>query len=470
MYYAERMRRGVVLSAAIVATIAVIVGFVVGIAGGYFWGLSAVPAPVTVTTTKTVTAPGAAKTVTATSTVTATKTVTAPAAAPLAGKVIKVGVVQPLSGPLAYFGESGLDGVKFATDEINAKGGVLGAKIELHIEDFGIDYKAAAAAAEKLITVDKVNVVVGGFASGAGYTIEDVTEKYHVPYVTIGCSADTITARGYHWVFRTAPNSTEYMLMMGHVLSMLYPKAKRVAILAENSEYGQASLRAIKKLAPQYGWTIVYDEPYEKRTPDFRPTLQKVKATNPDLIGLVSYLTDAALIMKQSKEVGINVPISTISGAGPQTLKFIDLTGKGAEGMVMASEFWPNKKWPYLPAVMDISYKFWDKYKRPIDFQAWAGIGVMYIIKDAVTRAKSLDHTDLRNAIASTNMFLPWMGPILFYPNGHAGWWKYNLVTYQIQKVRQVDGIPANIPWQSNGLSFYAVYPPKAAVAALTTP
>src|SRR5438445_8874654 len=166
---------------------------------------------------------------------------------------IKIGVIEPLSGPVAASGNYVRMGAEIARDWVNARGGVNGRKIELQIEDNKSDPKEAASAAEKLIVRDKVPAIMGAWGSSMTLAAMPKLEEYGVPMVVETSSAASITKRGNPWVFRISPPSEMEALGLEQYVDRL--GVKRVDFLAVNTDWGRGSITAFGDMLKKKGAT-----------------------------------------------------------------------------------------------------------------------------------------------------------------------------------------------------------------------
>ena len=340
---------------------------------------------------------------------------------------IKVGVLLPLTGSMAKFGEIEKRSFEMALDEINAKGGVNGKKIELLFEDDTGKPDVGRSAMEKLISRDKVPVITGGYASSVVAATAPVTQQFKVPFVICTGSADDVTEKGYDYVFRVNPPASEYP---NAVLSFLrtVAKVKTAAILYENTQFGQSSSKAFEKDCASVGIKVLVKEGYQAGAIDFKPVLTKVKAANPDMIYMVSYVMDASLLMRQSKELRINPKLFIGGGAGFTLPEFARSAGDAADGVYSAT-LWVDTL-PF-PGAREYAAKFRKKYGSETEYHGAEAYASMYVVADALKRAKSLTPKDVRNALAATNMKTAF-GPVKFVSYGKKTQ-QNKLDTYMVQ-------------------------------------
>ena len=313
---------------------------------------------------------------------------------------IKVGIVLPLTGEKAAFGEIEKNSFIMALNEINKAGGVKGSKIELLIEDDTGKPDVARAATEKLVSKDNVVMLGGGYGSSETYAIAGVAQQKKLPLLVNTGSADRITEQGWNYVFRLNPPVSEYSAAAESFLKEV-AKPKAAAILFENTLFGTSGSKEFEKSCKDLGIQVALKEGYESGAVDFKPLLIKVKNANPDLIYMISYVMDASLLMRQSMELDIN-PKLFIGGAAGFTLpEFLQNTGKGAEGVFSADLWVPTL--PY-PGAMDYYNNYKKLYGKVTEYHGAEAYAAMYVIADVLKRAKSFFPEEIRQALATTDM------------------------------------------------------------------
>jgi len=241
-------------------------------------------------------------------------------AGPAEAQDIKIGVIQPLSGPMALLGKYSLEGSEVARLELNSKGGVLGKKVEFITVD-APDAKAAAAAAEKLCTVDKVKIITGTYSSSLSYAATNVADKYGVVYWELGAISDDITDRGFKYVFRTCPAASMYSYTAVQCMAeYLAPKMGKkpdqvkLALVYEDTLFGTTQAKFGYEAAKKRGLIVVADIPYSARSTDLTPVILRLKAAKPDFLLYPGYFTDQVLFVRQSKELGFEYKFAFTTG------------------------------------------------------------------------------------------------------------------------------------------------------------
>jgi branched-chain amino acid transport system substrate-binding protein len=346
----------------------------------------------------------------------------------LAADTIKVGVLLPLTGAQAKFGEIEKRSFEMAAEEINAKGGVNGQKIELLFEDDTGKPDVARSGVEKLISREKVSVITGGYSSSCCAASAPVAQQFKVPFVISTGSADDITEKGYDYVFRINPPASEYPNSVKSFLQGVAKDVKTVALLYENSAFGQSSSKSFEEDAKGLGLNIVVKEGYQAGAIDFKPILTKVKATNPDMIYMVSYVMDASLLMRQSKELRINPKMFVGGGAGFTLPEFAKSAGDAAEGVYSATLWVETLPFPGAKEYFD---KYKKKYGDETEYHGAEAYAAMYVVADALKRAKSISPKDVRDALTTTDMKTAF-GPVKFVSYGKKTQ-QNKLDTYMVQ-------------------------------------
>jgi branched-chain amino acid transport system substrate-binding protein len=325
------------------------------------------------------------------------------------GKTFTVGIPLPLTGAEAKFGEMKKQAYQMAADEINAKGGAKGTKLVFDIQDSGGKPDTASAIVEKFITINKYPMVVGEYTSQCSYAVAGIAEKYKVPYLVDTGAADKITQQGWKYVFRL--NSPAGLYAKG-VFSFFeeVAKPKSVAILFENTDFGTSTSKSMKEYAESHGMQVVLAEGYQAGAVDFKPILQKVKSVRPDIVYMVSYLMDASLLMRQSKELDLNAQ-AFIGGAAGHTLpEFLENAGDATEYCMSATLWTPQVKYPGA-ATFDANFQ--KLYKKAPSYHAAEAYATAFVLADVLARAKSTSSDDLRDALAATDMMTAF-GPVKF--------------------------------------------------------
>jgi branched-chain amino acid transport system substrate-binding protein len=330
-------------------------------------------------------------------------------AANLFAQEVKFSIPLPLTGPQAKFGEIEKKSYEIATEEINAAGGIKGKKVALEFEDSQGKPEISRAIAEKIIDVKKQSVIFGEYSSSCSKAIAAVAEERKIPYLVVTGATDDITQQKYKYVFRMNPTNAYYASgLLSFFREVVKPTS--IAVLYESSDFGTSGAEDMVKQAEKFPMKVLVKEKYEKGAVDFKPILSKVKAARPDVIYMVSYVMDAALLMKQIKELRIDAKLFAGGAAGFAIPEFID-NAKEASDYVVSATLWSPQ------VAYSGAKEFAEKYKKLYkDYPSYHGAeaySALYIIKDVLNRAKSMTADDIRVAMKATNMMTAF-GPIKF--------------------------------------------------------
>ncbi len=370
-----------------------------------------------------------------------------------AAQEVKVALVVPLSGRWARQGQFIKLGAEMAVDEINAQGGIKalgGARMMLVPADAGDSVEKATSAAQRVLSREKVAAADGSWLSSFTLGGTEVSERLQIPWLTLSW-ADSITERGFKYVFQTSPVSSR-LAEQGLDLAIEMAKAqgvtiKKVALVTDNTAAQVPYFKALReKLLPARGIGVVVDETFTPPLPDATAIAQKLRAAQPDMMitGPTSF-PDAVQLLQKVKEFGVRVP--TI-GAGAQFLTPEFLQAMGQE---LVTGFMSTVASHPLKGQEDLVRRFRERTKEPFMMQdSVSAYAEMWIIKEALERAKSEDPGKVRDAIAALDLtsgpaaqtLLP--GRIRFDERG-----------------RRVDSSPVIVQWQ--GAEPYTISPAQVA-------
>lgn len=252
---------------------------------------------------------------------------------------IKIGALFPFTGNLAQLGEESFRGAELARKEINAKGGLQGREV-VFIKGDAVDAKAAVAEAERLITNEKVDIIIGTYSSGLSYAASEVAERNSKIYWELGAVSDPITERGFKYLFRVCPRARNYGYIGSEFTAKAIapalkkdPKDVKVGIVFEDGLYGTTVSQFAREKANQLGLKVVAYEAYNTKAVDLSSLIMKLKAAEPDVVLATSYMTDLLLYWRQSKELKFDCYAYVGMGGAASNDEFKQAVGdKGVEG------------------------------------------------------------------------------------------------------------------------------------------
>jgi branched-chain amino acid transport system substrate-binding protein len=333
---------------------------------------------------------------------------------------VKIGVIQPLSGPVAASGNYIWLGAQIARDAVNARGGVLGRPVQLIIEDNKSDPKESASAAEKLIARDKVSALVGAWGSSMTLAVLPKLEEYGVPMVVETSSAASITKRGNPWVFRIMATSEMEALGMEKYVGAM--KIKKADFLAVNTDWGRGAVTAFGDVLKRQGATVGTVEFMDQAATDMNAQLTKIKATGGDTLFITTGPEQLILALKQAQEQRITRTVITTGGSGLPDL-MAKGAGQAAEGLysILFSLPWFPEAMPD-PKLAKAFFAEWQKRNYPSEGPAdgYKGHDAVLTVVEAIRLAGSTDPKAIQQALWKVDM-MGVNGPVKFQKDGPAG-------------------------------------------------
>ncbi len=321
---------------------------------------------------------------------------------------IIIGNLLPLSGTAASLGLIGQQARDMAVEEINEAGGIKsmgGAQLKMIYADSKGDSAEGVTQTEKLITENNVQLITGCYQSGVAMASTEVAERYGVPYFVPVPSDDQITARGMKYIFRLAEKTSwrnrDQVAFIKNLAEQTGTDVKTWAIVYESSSWGQGALTALQKYIPEAGMEIVLEEPYNTGTTDLTPVVLKVKEKNPDVVLMVAYVSEAALMTNGFIEQGVMPKAYIATSGGFADPTYFDLTGDNCEYFFDISTWEPDVNRPFSA---ETNEKFKEKYGYGMNAEAVKAYSAMYIIADALERAGTTDADAICDALAETNL------------------------------------------------------------------
>ncbi|WP_321923609.1 branched-chain amino acid ABC transporter substrate-binding protein [Paraburkholderia guartelaensis] len=325
-------------------------------------------------------------------------------------QTIKIGVPVPLSGSSAAAGTDILNGAKLAAAKINAAGGVLGKQIELVPEDDACDAQTAVQAAQKLVDAGVV-AVAGGYCSSAALPELTAFHRAGIPYVLDASTNPKLTEMGYDNVFRTigrddeqGPFAASFMKNSLHV--------KRAAVIDDNTTYAKGLAQNTVESLKKMGVDVVYADSITPGQMDYSPTLTKVSSLKPDVIYYTGYFSEAGLLVKEARQVGLKMTFMGGDGTNDPTL--MKTAGPAADGMIITTA--PLAQ--FLPG----AHEYLDQYNKsygqgpgPYSVYEYDAVGVT---AKAIADGKSAKPADISAALHKITNYPGATGTIGFNPKG----------------------------------------------------
>jgi branched-chain amino acid transport system substrate-binding protein len=322
-----------------------------------------------------------------------------------AADTIKVGLNYELSGGVATYGQSLVAGIELAFEELNQKGGVLGKKIAAVKVDNKSDSTEAANLSTRLTTRDKVVALLGPATSGNTKAASPAAMQNKVPLISASATADDVTVdsngKVREYVFKTAFSDSFQGVMMANFAVNDLGKKKAAVLLDTTSDYSKGLAKNFNETYKKLGGSLTAEEAYQAKDTDFKAVLTKIKGTNPEVLFVPGYYEEVGLIVKQARELGLNVPV--LGADGYDSPDLAKIAGKDALNGVYYSNHYSSMD--NTPEVTKFRETFNKKYgKNPDAFNA-LGYDLAYFLADSLTRAGAADSEKLKDALAATKNF-----------------------------------------------------------------
>lgn len=318
---------------------------------------------------------------------------------------IKIGINYELSGSSASYGQSSVEGIELAIEQINAAGGINGKKIVPVKYDVKSEPAEATTLATKLMTQDKVLAVLGPATSGPFKASIPVAIKNKVPIATGSSTADDVTvdANGVkEYAFRICFNDSFQGEIMAAYAQKNLSKTKAVIIMDSSSDYAKGLAKSFRSTFEAGGGTIVDEEAYLKGDTDFNAIITSIKGKDYDVIFIPGYYEEVGLIIKQARTQGIDAPI--LGADGFDSPELLNLAGKEALNNVFFSNHYSSLDKD--PLVIQFIDDFKAKYgKEPDAFNA-LGYDLAKFVADGISRSEKLDGESVKNALEATENFV----------------------------------------------------------------
>ncbi|MEF9673361.1 branched-chain amino acid ABC transporter substrate-binding protein [Pseudomonas sp. MWU13-2100] len=308
-----------------------------------------------------------------------------------AADTIKIGIAGPKTGPVAQYGDMQFSGAKMAIEQINAKGGVDGKKLEAVEYDDACDPKQAVAVANKVVN-DGVKFVVGHLCSSSTQPASDIYEDEGVVMITPAATSPEITARGYKMVFRTIGLDSAQGPAAGNYIAD-HVKPKIVAVLHDKQQYGEGIATAVKQTLEKKGVKVAVFEGINAGDKDFSSLIAKLKQANVDFVYYGGYHPELGLILRQSQEKGLKAKFMGPEGVGNDSIS--QIAKDASEGLLVTLP----KSFDQDPANVALADAFKAKKEDPSGPFVFPSYSAVEVIADGIAAAKSEDPAKVAAAI-----------------------------------------------------------------------
>ncbi len=314
-------------------------------------------------------------------------------------EVIKIGEVETLTGAEATYGIAIHRGITLAIDQANAEGGINGKKIEVTTLDDQGKSEESALAATKLVKQTGVLALIGAVTSSRSMAMAPIATHFKVPMLTPTATHPKVTQLG-EGIFRTCfVDAFQGKVMAKFALDSL--KAKNASIVRDiKSDYSVGLAEVFAKVFKEGGGQILSEQSFSSGDIDYKAQLTEIRAKKPDVIFIPAYYSDASLIIRQARDLGIQIPL--LGTDGWDSARLVEVAGKATENSYFSNHYSNENQ---EPEVQKFVTRFREKFGVTPDGIAALGYDTAGLMMDAIRRTKSLTSADLQQALAATREF-----------------------------------------------------------------
>jgi branched-chain amino acid transport system substrate-binding protein len=349
----------------------------------------------------------------------------------LAQGTVKIGTILSVTGPAAFLGEDMKAGMELAVDEINAKGGINGKKIDWTFYDAESQTQKGLTETRRLLDQDKVDVIVGGGnMSGMAIAMLGLTEKASMPFMSTEGAMDIVTPIAERqWTFKSTADDEQVMERLADYFAK--KGIKKVAFLGDSSGFGQSAAGQLKKVAARRGLDVMY-ESFNPSDTDMTPQLGKIKEANVQAIICWTVTPAGVVFLKQAQQLGLD-KLTLVHSYGFVDQRYMKLAGDAAKNLLLISVKFPvgadlPDSDPQKARIAALTKAFEAKFKRAPNQFAAQTYDAIYLTKTAIEKAGSTDPAKVRDALAGIHDWQGVGGVFNFSKDRHSGLSKDDLV------------------------------------------
>ena len=334
---------------------------------------------------------------------------------------IRIGAFLSTTGPAAFLGDPELKTLELYVERINADGGVLGRRLQLHAYDDGGDAEKARTFAKRLIEQDRVDVIVGGTTTGTTMAAVPLVEQAQVPFVSLA-GAVVIVEPVKKWVFKTP--HTDRMACDKIFEDIRQRGLSKVALISGTGGFDRSMRGECLKVAPAHKVEIVADETYGANDTDMTPQLTKIRASGAQAVLNAGFGQGPAIVTRNYRQIGLTAPLYQSHGVASK--EFIKLAGAAAEGVrlpaaaLLVADLLPNDD-PQKPVVTGYRRAYEQRYNADVSTFGGHAYDGLKIVVDAIKRAGTTDKAKVRDAIQATRGYVGTGGIVNMSSTDHMG-------------------------------------------------
>jgi branched-chain amino acid transport system substrate-binding protein len=350
---------------------------------------------------------------------------------------VKIGAVLSVTGPGSFLGDPEKRTLEMYVADINAEGGINGQRVKIFIYDDGSDANKARTFATRLVEEDGVDAVLGGSATGTSLAMRDIYEDAGIPFIALAGAAE-IVMPVRKWVFKTP--HTELM-SCGKIFEDLKKRnIARIGMISGTDGWGKAMRAECLKIAPSSGVAVLRDEQYGATDSDMTPQLTNIKnAAGVQAIINCGFGQGPAIVTRNYHQLGITAPLYESHGVSSKS--YIDLAGPAAEGVrlpaaaVLVADKLPDSD-PLKPVAIAYKIKFEKTTGQPVSTFGGHMRDGLFILVEAMKRAKSANKAKVRDEIEKTRNFVGTGGVVNMSASDHLG---LDLTSFRMLEIRSGD-------------------------------
>ncbi|NTW64755.1 MAG: ABC transporter substrate-binding protein [Nitrospirae bacterium] len=338
----------------------------------------------------------------------------------LAAETVKIGAILAVTGPASFLGAPEARTLEMLTEELNAKGGIGGKKIQLIIKDSGASPEKAISFAKQLIDEEKVFAIIGPSTSGETMAIKNLAEESKT--ILLSCAAAEVIVNPLaKYVFKVAPRDSYAVEKIYHQMRKM--DISRIGVLSSNTGFGKAGKEQLEKYAAEHGITIALSEVYDKSATDLSAEVTKLKGAGVQAIVNWSIEPAQAIVIKNARQIGLTIPI--FQSHGFANIQYARAAGVAAEGVIfpasriIVADLLPDKH-PQRSVVLSYKNVYESKFKEDVSTFGGHGYDALMILTKAIQTAGT-DREKVRTAIENLKGFVGTAGIFNLSPTDHNG-------------------------------------------------
>jgi len=337
-----------------------------------------------------------------------------------AADTLKIGAILAVTGPASFLGAPEARTLEMLVEDINAKGGIIGKKVELLVKDSQGSPEKAVSFAKQLIEEEKVFAIIGPSTSGETMAIKNLAEEGKTLLISCAAAEVIVNPLAKH-VFKVAPRDSYAAIKIFDQMKKM--KISKIGVLSSNTGFGKAGKEQLEKLAPERGIQIVVNEVYDKAATDLTAEVTKLKAARVQAIVNWSIEPAQAIVIKNARQIGMTVPI--FQSHGFANINYCKMCGSAAEGVIfpasrlVVADALPDKN-RQKPVIMAYKKAYESKYNEEVSTFGGHAYDSLMLLARAIREAGD-NPEKVRTSFENIRNFVGTAGVFNFTPQDHNG-------------------------------------------------